>query len=291
MTGQGIDISEWQGHVDDQAVHNAGVDFEVIRCAFGLGHPDPFFSENWAGAKAAGIARAAYLWYRDSQDPLSQAAFLASSAAGSELPPWVDAERIETSSARFLVGLAQLLGELERRDGRVPVLYTGPAFWISLGKPDPAWARYPLAVAHYTTAAGPTVPAPWPAWTYWQHTSAGRVPGIGGLVDLDVSVTPLWTAAPAQPKEHPYMHLNASVVAIVVNPAGAGYWEIAGDGGVFAFGGALGFPNNPLPSQHLNAPIVDAKATPTGQGLLLVGADGGVFTLGDAAYAGSVPEL
>ena len=45
-----------------------------------------------------------------------------------------------------------------------------------------------LWVAHWTTAADPTVPGgAWGAngWTFWQYTSAGVVPGIAGRVDLN----------------------------------------------------------------------------------------------------------
>jgi GH25 family lysozyme M1 (1,4-beta-N-acetylmuramidase) len=39
-------------------------------------------------------------------------------------------------------------------------------------------------VAHYG-AASPSIPAGWSGWTFWQHSDAGRVPGIGGDVDLN----------------------------------------------------------------------------------------------------------
>jgi hypothetical protein len=68
--------------------------------------------------------------------------------------------------------------------------------------------------------------------------------------------------------------------------ANAGYWTVASDGGVFAFGNApfLGSLGN----TKLNAPIVGMAATPTGLGYWLVGADGGVFSFGDAVFLGSL---
>jgi hypothetical protein len=48
-----------------------------------------------------------------------------------------------------------------------------------------AYTRYPLWIAHYTTASAPRVPGGWKAWTFWQRTSSGTVSGISGLVDMN----------------------------------------------------------------------------------------------------------
>ena len=107
--------------------------------------------------------------------------------------------------------------------------------------------------------------------------------------------------------------------------ARAGYWLVASDGGVFAYGdapflGSLGGSKQdpivgmaPTPTGEgywlvgakgavsvfgdaasfgdlaglaLNRPIVGMAATPTGRGYLLFGADGGVFAFGDATFMG-----
>ncbi len=82
------------------------------------------------------------------------------------------------------------------------------------------------------------------------------------------------------------MPLVKPVVCLVRTPTGLGYWEIAADGGVFAFGDAP-FVGS-LAGYQLAAPVGSATASPSGRGLTLVGLDGGVFCLGDATYHGSV---
>ena len=68
-------------------------------------------------------------------------------------------------------------------------------------------------------------------------------------------------------------------------PGGTGYWLVASDGGVFAYGQAAYWGSTG--SLHLNEPIVDMAALPSGAGYFMVGADGGVFSLGGAPFDGS----
>ena len=110
-----------------------------------------------------------------------------------------------------------------------------------------------------------------------------------------------------------------------------GYWEVASDGGIFAWpsatfhgsrggqpinapmvgmaetpgsggywevgsdGGIYSYGNAPFYGStgalHLNKPIVGMAATPDGGGYWLVAADGGIFNYGDAAFYGSTGAI
>ncbi|HVX22442.1 MAG TPA: glycoside hydrolase family 3 N-terminal domain-containing protein [Acidimicrobiales bacterium] len=90
--------------------------------------------------------------------------------------------------------------------------------------------------------------------------------------------------------------LEAPVVGIASTPGGqratstgtgsGGYWEVAADGGVFAFGDASFYGS--MGGRPLSQPVVGMAVTPDGRGYWLVAADGGVFAFGDASYYGSM---
>ena len=80
--------------------------------------------------------------------------------------------------------------------------------------------------------------------------------------------------------------VNAPPVGIAGTSDGKGYWEVASDGGIFAFGDA-GFYGS-MSGQPLNAPVVGVAGTPDGKGYWEVASDGGIFGLGDGHYYGSV---
>ena len=83
--------------------------------------------------------------------------------------------------------------------------------------------------------------------------------------------------------------LAAPAVVQVVAPPADGYWLVASDGGIFAFGSA-GFHGS-TGALTLNKPIVGMAATPDGKGYWLVASDGGIFAFGDAVFHGSTGAL
>jgi hypothetical protein len=73
---------------------------------------------------------------------------------------------------------------------------------------------------------------------------------------------------------------------MAATPDGHGYWLVASDGGVFAFGDAQFFGSTG--GTALARPVVALISGPGGGGYWLVASDGGLFNYGDAAFAGSM---
>ena len=96
-----------------------------------------------------------------------------------------------------------------------------------------------------------------------------------------------WTAVlPSLPGTAGGAALSAPAVGIASTPDGQGYWLVASDGGVFAFGDASFYGS--MGGKRLAQPIVGIASTPDGHGYWLVAADGGLFAFGDAGFYGSM---
>ena len=186
-TTMGIDVSKWQGTIDWNAVKNAGVRFAFIRVADGAGYYDPQFQTNWANAKAAGILRGAYQFFRADEDAVAQADLLISKVnayGAGELPPVVDVETVEGQSAATIASrVGQWLARVDSQLGVTGIIYTGSYFWEG-NVNSAAYANNPLWVAHWTSGC-PTIPSQWGDWTFHQYSATGSVAGISGDVDLD----------------------------------------------------------------------------------------------------------
>jgi hypothetical protein len=111
--------------------------------------------------------------------------------------------------------------------------------------------------------------------------SFGRVSIVIAVIVSGYALVPA-TMAGASGPGHP-------VVGMAVTADGQGYWEVASDGSIFAFGDA-GFEGS-MGGQHLNAPVVGMAATPDGNGYWLVSSDGGIFDYGDAGFYGSTGSI
>ena len=184
---QGIDVSDHQGTVDWTAVQQAGKVFVFIKATDGITWTDPDFATNWSGARAAGLLRGAYHFYETDDDPTAQAQNFLSAVQlqPGDLPPVVDIEKLDSGStaSQTVQDLQTWLDVVQQATGRVPIIYTSPTFWNSLG--TSAFGRYPLWVAEYGVQT-PKLPAGWTSWTFWQSSESGTVSGISGSVDLNV---------------------------------------------------------------------------------------------------------
>lgn len=194
-----IDVSRYQGEIDWTKVAAAGykgamlktvsTNHKLSKRADGL-YIDPTFETNYRNAKAAGLDVGVYYYtYATNKDMANaELALLRQAVYGKELtlPVAVDVEdnKLGKLDKQSLTGLtAYALHEVEQL-GFYAQLYTYTSFAKAhLFVGGAALRPYDVWLADYTGKT-PNVTFNYNAH---QHTSKGRVPGISGNVDLNVT--------------------------------------------------------------------------------------------------------
>jgi GH25 family lysozyme M1 (1,4-beta-N-acetylmuramidase) len=184
----GVDVSHWNGSIDWSAVRASGRRFAYVSIGDGT-YVDPLFATNWSQAKAAGLYRGVYQYFRASEDPVAQANIIISRVGNlgpGDLPVMLDLEDMDGMSAATVTSRVRTwLTAVQRGTGRLPIIYTNSStFDFGMGAPR-GFAGYPLFVANWQVSC-PNIPNSWSSWKAWQWSATGHVPGIAGDVDLDV---------------------------------------------------------------------------------------------------------
>ncbi len=182
----GVLVDSFMGDIDWSAARNDMVDYAFIRARQGE-FPDAKFSANWAGARAAGILRSAYIYVDFNKDVEESTNLFLADFTGDyksfDLPPLILCEAEGATSEAYRLNWLQLcVGLIEAEIGVKPIIATGTLFWSgSMGNSD-AFTEHPLMIRHYTTAIVPTFPSAWHNWAFWNYTGTGTVNGITGDV-------------------------------------------------------------------------------------------------------------
>ncbi len=202
---RGIDVSEFQGEIDWEAVAAAGIDFAIVRIGwrgYGGGSlvEDVHFRENIEGAQAAGLLVGAYFFSQavNIMEAAEEAVFTKNLLADYrlELPVFFDWETIDVEPARTDGTPARTV-----TDCCVEFCKLLEAAGIRSG----VYTYVPAVYRHYilNDLEGLTIwmgdPGSWPEFYYdhqiWQYSITGVIPGIEENVDLDVLYQPGGTSS------------------------------------------------------------------------------------------------
>ncbi len=194
---KGIDVSHYQTSIDWPKVFQSGVRFVAVRSSVSV-YQDKLFLQHWAGAKNAGILRAAYHFFAPWKDPVQQAHIVVSRLEQNpgELPVVLDVEAVAAASkegaptpvpvtTKQLIDRTKVcLDELEKLTKRIPIFYTYSAFARQYGLGAIFGKKYKLWLADYREGP-PTAPPDWP-WLIHQYAgNGGRQVGVKGPCDLN----------------------------------------------------------------------------------------------------------
>ncbi|MCL2637118.1 MAG: glycoside hydrolase family 25 protein [Oscillospiraceae bacterium] len=189
----GIDVSHWQYSIDWERVAASGVEFAIIRAARGF-HSAEFpmiedvrFRENIEGALENNIDVGVYFYSyaRSVEEAKKEAEFYVSVIQGYELtyPVVFDIEEPyhEKMSADLITAITEAFFDVLIENGYYPMLYSNKNFLVNVFD-ERIPGTYAVWLAQWTAA--PTYEG---EFQIWQYTAKGRVPGINGDVDLNIS--------------------------------------------------------------------------------------------------------
>lgn len=195
----GIDISEWQGDIDWAAAKADGVQFAIIRCAYGSaasGHADKWFFENVQGCKDNGIPFGVYLYSiattpdesaleaQHALDLLNEAAVTPEDLV---YPVYLDLEDSiqKDLDATFKGDLAETFCDMISAAGFTPGIYAN-AYWFNNLLTDERFDNWTKWAASYPSAGKEDASSSYTgSHQMWQCMSRGVIDGISTRVDIN----------------------------------------------------------------------------------------------------------
>lgn len=188
----GIDVSKYNDHVDWETAKKSGVSFAFIKATEGKDRVDPKFEEFWRGAKASNVAYAPYHFYYFCSTPDQQADWFIANVPREavKLPPVLDAEwnpasptcKTRPDPETVRADMKRFMDRLQAYYGKRPIIYTSVDFhrdnFVGYFKDYQFWLR--------SVASHPEEKYADRKWAFWQYTSTGIVPGVGGQTDINV---------------------------------------------------------------------------------------------------------
>lgn len=195
----GIDVSEWQGDIDWAQVKSSGVQYAILRCAYGSsesGHEDAQFAANVKGCKENGIPFGVYLYSNnstvDGAAAEAQHALSAMEKAGIVpndliLPVYYDIEdKVHKDMTPESRGdLAETFCSAIETAGYTPGIYASQSWFDGL-LTDSRFGQWSKWVASYpSTGTEGAISSYAGAHDIWQCMSRGKIDGISTRVDIN----------------------------------------------------------------------------------------------------------
>ncbi len=193
----GVDVSVHQGDIDWEMVKESGIDFAMVRLGYrgygsGKAELDENYKDNIIGARDAGLDVGAYFFSQavTAEEAVEEAELVIDCLEGLDVnyPVVFDWEIIYGDDARtdnvsvdVLTDCCVAFCETIKNAGYTPMIYQNKRtsiFKLDLNRLN----DYDFWLAEYNHE-----PSYYYDFDMWQYTSEGRVPGIKGEVDLNIS--------------------------------------------------------------------------------------------------------
>ena len=197
MEIKGIDVSHWQGDIDWEAVKEDGVEFAIIKAGGSDAgfYIDSKFEENYAAAKAAGVAVGAYYFVgelcKSSEDGAADAERFIDILKDKqfEYPVYIDFEAPDSSDKAGNTDAVIAFCEAMENAGYFVGVYASEISGFK-DRLDDSRLQH---ISHWVARYGSKPATDANVFHIWQYASDGSVAGINGNVDMDVSYLDLET--------------------------------------------------------------------------------------------------
>lgn len=189
VLAKGIDVSAHQGVIDWQKVKNAGIDYAILRCGYGMdinSQDDTQFKRNMEECERVGIPFGVYLYsYANSVEKAkSEAQHVLRLIKGHKLqyPVYYDLEDSDTTgkcSKTLILEMAKAFVNTLESKGYWVGIYAN-TYWNNTYLTNKWYDTKARWVAQYNdecTYKG--------EYGMWQYSSKGKVDGINGNVDMN----------------------------------------------------------------------------------------------------------
>lgn len=192
----GIDVSKWNKEIDWKKVKETGVEFAIIRCGYrgsssGSLVVDPYFEQNIKGASEAGIDVGVYFFTQaiSSVEAVEEASIVLELVKKYQItyPIFIDTEgaggngRADNLDVETRTAVCEAFCTTIENSGYDSGVYASKN-WFNNRLTAKNLERFTIWLAEYRK-----VPTYEGVYSMWQYTSKGKVNGIEGNVDLNIS--------------------------------------------------------------------------------------------------------
>ena len=193
----GIDVSKWNGDIDWDKVRNAGVEFAIVRAGYrgsvtGSLVEDPYFAANMKGAAASGVPVGVYFFTQavNEVEAVEEASTVLQLVREYNLdyPIFIDTEgaggngRADGLDAETRTLVCEAFCRTVENAGYEAGVYGSRNWYNNNLYADRLDNDYCIWLADYRSA-----PLYQGYYQIWQYTSKGKIDGIEGNVDMNVS--------------------------------------------------------------------------------------------------------
>lgn len=195
-THLGIDVSKWQGEIDWEKVKDDGVEFVIIRCGYrgytkGTLIEDPMFAQNIKGATDAGLKVGVYFFTQaiNEVEAVEEASMVVSLVRDYDLqyPIFIDTEsaggtgRADGLDVESRTKVCDAFCATIQDAGYKSGVYASRNWYYEKVEAEEL-EDYVIWLAEYRS-----IPLYKGYYHMWQYTSKGKVDGINGNVDMNLS--------------------------------------------------------------------------------------------------------